>query len=135
MKTEAQMRQVRADAVKESSIENYFVRQAKRYGCKQRKITPFFGPDGWPDRLCIWHDGRTDYIELKRPKGGKFEPKQQQIHRELREMGCVVLVLNTKVLVDEYFRNRAAKLGVKPVAAKRVKRAGLLSASEYLEAL
>lgn len=116
LRTEAQMRQVRADAVKESAIERYWLQQARKYGCKQRKVTPFFGPDGWPDRLCIWPDGRgtTDWIELKRPKGGVFQPKQLQVHEELRALGCRVEVLFTKPEVLAYFTERAAQLKVKP---------------------
>jgi hypothetical protein len=137
LKTEAEMRQARADSVKETSIEDYFLRVAKRYRCKQRKIMPFFGPDGWPDRLLIWPDGRgtTDWVELKRPKGGVFQPKQEQVHAELRELGCHVEVLNTRALVDKYFAQRAKELGVAPVAASKgkVKRAALLSAAEYLQ--
>jgi hypothetical protein len=135
LKTEAQMKKVRADSVKESSVEGYFVQVAKRYGCKRRKITPFYGPDGWPDQMIIWQDGRatTDWVELKRPKGGVFQPKQQQVHAELREYGCRVEVLNTRATVDKFFADRAKELGVKPVATKhRTKRAALLSAHEFL---
>ncbi len=110
------MRQLRADAVKENSIEKYFLAQAKKYGCRQRKITPFYSPDGWPDRVCIWPDGRgtADWIELKRPKGGVYQPKQLQVHEELRALGSTVEVLNTRVGVDNYFADRAKTLGVRP---------------------
>lgn len=138
LRTEEQMRKLRADSVKESSIESHYTRTAKRYGCKQRKITPFYGPDGWPDRVCIWPDGRgtTDWAELKRPKGGVFQPKQLQIHNELRATGARVDVLATKTAVDAYFRDRAKQLGVKAVAnVGRVKRTALMSASEYVSQL
>jgi hypothetical protein len=131
LKTEAEMRKVRADAVKEDSIEEYFVEEAKRHGCKQRKITPFYGPDGWPDRLCIWpRGGVTDWAELKRPKGGVFQPKQEQIHNELRALECRVYVLSTRQQVDEYFATRAKELRVPPPLPKRKGRKTLVEASE-----
>lgn len=115
LKTEEQMRQVRADSTKETSIENYFVARARLYGCKQRKNTPFYAPDGWPDRLIIWPDGHgtTDWVELKRPKGGRYSTGQLRVMGELRACGCNVLGLHTKAAVDDYYTTRAEQLGVK----------------------
>lgn len=115
MKTFAQMQDVRAKAVKESAIESYFLKLARQYGCMQHKNTPFFSPDGWPDRLLIWPDGKgtTDWIELKRPVGGRFQPKQEQVQAELRVLGCRVETINTKDGLDEFFATRAEQLNVK----------------------
>lgn len=116
LRSESEMRKVRADAVKESSVENHFVRRARQYGCKNRKLMGgIYGPDGWPDRVLVWKDGKgtTDWVELKRPKGGRFEPKQQQIQNELRACGARVETLYTRAEVDEYFAKRASELGVK----------------------
>lgn len=140
LKTAAQMRQARADSVKEDSVEGYFIKQAKRYRCKQRKLSPLDGVIGWPDRLLVWPaargiapQGAVDFVELKRPKGGRFQPKQEAIQEELRERNCNVETLYTREQVDEYFRRRAKQLGVKPVAAApRTKRQGLMSADEFL---
>lgn len=137
LKTEEEMRQLRKDSTKESSIEGYFLRQAKRYGCRQRKITPFYGPDGWPDRLLVWPDGRgtTDWVELKRPKGGIFQPKQEQVHEDLRSCGALVMVISTRELVDAYLKGRAKQLGVKPVVVAKRPRARLLEAAEFVRRL
>lgn len=108
------MRQARADAVKESSIEDYFVRSAKKWNCLQRKITQFYAPDGWPDRVCIWADknGTTDWVELKRPKGGRYSERQLQVHEDLRTRNVNVACLHTKNEVDAYFEERGNQLGV-----------------------
>lgn len=131
LKTAAEMRALRADSVKESSIENYFVKQAKRYMCLQRKLTQYYAEDGWPDRLCVWPGGVTDYCELKRPKGGKVEPRQKTIMKALLFRGCTVVTLSTKEQVDLYFSQRALDFGV--TMPKPVKRpASTMSAKEFL---
>jgi len=109
------MRALRAKAVREVSIESHFVKRAKQYGCLQRKLSQLDGVEGWPDRLCVWPDGlgTTDYVELKRPHGGRFERKQEEIQDALRDRGAHVEVLRTKQQVDDYFVERAKALGVK----------------------
>lgn len=125
LKTEAEMRQIRADSTKEASIEDYYIRQAGKYGCKQRKITPFYAPDGWPDRVCVWPDGKgtTDWAELKRPKGGRYSEGQLRVIADLRACGSHVATLHTREAVDAYFTNRSKELGVKII--KRGSRKGL----------
>lgn len=136
LKTEDEMRQVRADAVKEDAIESYFVRRAAKYGCRQRKITPFYAPDGWPDRVCVWPDGKgtTDWVELKRPKGGRYSTRQLTVMAELRACGCNVRGLHTKQEVDDYFVTRAMQLKVKLVKPKGGK-AGLAKLKQLQLAL
>lgn len=124
LKSEAQMRKARADARTEAPVETHFRKVAKLYGCLQRKLTQFYAEDGWPDRLCVWPDGRgtCDWVELKRPSGGRLEPRQKVIIPELRSRGATVEIINTKELVDRWFRVRAVALGV-PVPAKVMNRA------------
>ena len=55
---------------------------------------------GWPDRLVLLPEGRILFFELKRPKGGKFEPKQPRVHKMLRYLGFRVYVCKTKEEVD-----------------------------------
>lgn len=124
-------------SVRESVIEGYFCEQALEYKCEQKKLLAFMGLRAWPDRMVLWPAGAiskvgiTDYIELKRPKGGRFEPGQEKLHDKLRGMGFRVEVLYTKRMVDSYYADRAAELGVpkrKPLPKSH--RTGMLSAFE-----
>jgi hypothetical protein len=54
---------------------------------------------GWPDRLVLL-PGRWCFMELKRPKGGRFEPLQLRMHDKLRARGFMVFVCKTKEEVD-----------------------------------
>lgn len=92
----------REDTYDEGAIERHLRREVLKRGgaCKKMKT----GENGWPDRTVLWRPGITHFIELKRPKGGRFEPLQQQTHAWLRGMGFVCAVLNTKAQVDEYIR-------------------------------
>ena len=112
LKTEAEMKTERKKSTKEASVETHFIKQAKKYFCVQRKLTQYYAEEGWPDRLIVWPDGRgtTDWVELKRPVGGKLEPRQKIIIARLKDCGANVVVLHTRELVDEYFRLRAAEL-------------------------
>lgn len=92
--------------VREAVIERFLIDQLAvlnrvRFRCKAKKIG---GPGwrGWPDRMVLYDGPSTHWLEIKRPKGGKFEPLQLLTHRKLRELGFVVRVVNTKDLVTEY---------------------------------
>jgi hypothetical protein len=129
LRSAAEMRQVRADATKESSIERHFIMRAKQYGCRQRKLTQYYAEEGWPDRLLVWRGpGVTDFPELKRPKGGKLEPRQKTILADLIACGCTCPVLHTKEAVDAYFASRAKQLGVRPVVPLTKRRTALREA-------
>lgn len=56
---------------------------------------------GWPDRMVLL-PGAPEFVETKRPKGGRFEPLQLRVHAMLRGLGYTVCVLRTKAEVDEY---------------------------------
>lgn len=90
-------------SVRESVIEKYLVRRLKEFD-HRTVVKKIGGPGwrGWPDRLALHVVGVTHWLEVKRPKNGKFEPLQLRCHRELRKRGFVVRVVNTKRLVDEY---------------------------------
>ena len=66
---------------------------------------------GWPDRMVLFKPldstvhGCTHWVEVKRPKGGKFKPLQLRMHDRLRAMNFVVRVANTRVSVDEYIND------------------------------
>ncbi len=111
----------------EASVEDTLVRLAHEYGCKAEKMYT----RGWPDRMVLWPVGVVEFVELKRPVGGRFEPLQLRTHDTLRKMGFTVLVLNTTPKVNLYFQQTAAKLGVQ----RKPKQAKLLSAHEYIRSL
>lgn len=94
-----------AENVRESVIEAYGLRQIKRWALRRKckvLIKKIEGWRGWPDRIVLFSYPSTHWLEFKRPRGGKFEPLQQRKHAELRGMGYVVRVVNTRDLVDRY---------------------------------
>lgn len=55
---------------------------------------------GYFDRVAVLA-GRVFFIELKRPKGGRFSPHQLQLHREYIAAGAsVVLILGYEDLAN-----------------------------------
>lgn len=70
----------------EREVEAALVRKVKDAGGYCLKWTcP--GWTGVPDRLVLLPHGRIIFVELKRPKGGKFSPMQEWWARTLRELG------------------------------------------------
>lgn len=110
---------IRDKQTREASIESYLVKEvvaAKGLAKKVQKLR------GWPDRLILWPDGIADFIELKRPVGGRFEPLQERVHRMLASKGFEIRVINTKEMVDEYVRFRCPSYKRKPtVPLKRAR--------------
>lgn len=123
----------------ESSVEKFFVKEAEEYRCVQKKV---IGVRSWPDRDLLWPAGTTygigitDYVELKRPKGGRYEKGQKELLQALRDAGHHAVTLSTKQQVRRFFIERAAMLGVpkRPPIPKEL-RDGSLNAVEYAAAL
>ncbi len=80
------------DKPKEKSVEGPAVKRAEELGWWQNKIEKA-SKDGMPDRVFI-KDGRTVWIEMKRPKG-KARALQALRHKEMREHGAEVYVCDT----------------------------------------
>lgn len=96
----------------ESYVEKYFVAECNKYRALCIKNQ---NKRGFMDRTVFWWFGVVDLVELKRPKGGQFEPLQLRYHDKLRKMGHTVMVLNTREQVDDYIRQRVQygrKVGV-----------------------
>lgn len=72
------------------------------------KLNPL-GLRGIPDRLVLLPGGVVLFVELKRPKGYKYEPLQLRWHDKLRKLGFTVLVINTKEAIEELVSTYAAK--------------------------
>ena len=82
----------------EATVENHLKKRVKVL--KGLAIKMMLLP-GWPDRLVFLPGGVLMFFELKRPVGGKFEPRQERRHTYLRELGFTVIVARTKAEVDE----------------------------------
>ncbi len=87
--------------MKESTVEEYLVEQVEKRGGFIPK-TVWLGRRGCPDREVVWPWGDIDKVETKRPKGGKYEPGQENAHKEYAKRGVPVYLLNRKELVDAY---------------------------------
>lgn len=90
------MRKIRVAKTRESTIESYLVEQVEANGGRCEKVER----KGWPDRMILAPHGRTYFAEVKRPKGGRFEPLQLQCHRMLRGYGFKVYTPKTKEEVN-----------------------------------
>jgi len=85
------------DVPLESSVEGDAIDYAEKQGWWVAKfVSP--GRRGVPDRIFI-RDGRVLFIEFKRP-GKTAEPQQKKRHREMREHGAEVHVIDN--LADAY---------------------------------
>jgi hypothetical protein len=89
----------------EDTVEAHLRKRVKALRGLCFKLHPFFFGNGIPDRLVLLPGGRVLFFELKRPKGGRFEPLQERCHAKLRRMGFVVHVCNTKNSVNEALEN------------------------------
>ena len=90
--------------MRESRIEDYFVRQVELAGGDTRKVE-WIGRRGAPDRLVLW-PGRINWVELKKPLTPQAQDYQKREHDRLRAAGQVVLVLATIEQIDEYIEAR-----------------------------
>lgn len=77
----------------ESRAEQRFCKEARKLGCKIRKLNGM-GHRGWPDRLVMIPGGHTLYVEFKR-ENCRLSPLQEDWHKEAREMGFFPLVCET----------------------------------------
>lgn len=100
---------ISTEAVRESAVEKYLHSQVTAQGGTTRKWkSP--GRPHVPDRIVIWPvlgfapgtvEARIHFIEVKAP-GKKPRPGQQREHKRLDDLGCTVLVLDTKEKIDDY---------------------------------
>ena len=80
--------------MREKTIEQKFRAAVRAAGGLALKFaSPGF--DGVPDRLALLPDGKMAFVEVKAP-GKKPRPLQQARHRQLRQLGFKVYVLDDK---------------------------------------
>lgn len=90
--------------MRESTIEAYFKKQVKTAGGLTRKfVSP--GRRSAPDQIVIFPGGRISFVELKAP-GRKPRADQLREHGRLKRIGCSVLVIDSKELVDAFIKWR-----------------------------
>ncbi len=78
--------------MREREIEQKFTQAVKKRGGLALKfISP--GYDGMPDRLALLPEGKMGFVEVKAP-GKVPRPLQRHRHRQLRELGFRVYVLD-----------------------------------------
>ena len=78
--------------MREKSIEQKLIRAVKSCdGICPKLVSP--GMSGMPDRVVMLPGGRIGFVEVKAP-GKEPRPLQVKRHRELRELGIKVFVLD-----------------------------------------
>lgn len=91
----------------EKSIQGPVVAYARKLGfrCDKLSTGSLYQTSGLPDFIFWFPGGRPLLIEFKRP-GGKATPLQAATHRQLKELGYEVHVIDNatagKLLVDRH---------------------------------
>lgn len=93
----------------ERDVEQYLVEQVEERGGLCLKLAEE-GKRGWPDRTILWPETRAngwsgpyvEFVEVKRPGGGKLS-RQQKLRLDLLEtMGFGAHVVSSKDEVDAF---------------------------------
>lgn len=89
----------------ESELEKYFCEHVRAAGGETEKFVSV-GKRGVPDRIVYWQmpfsSTRVDFVELKRPRGGRYS-KLQDVDIEWRSaLGLRVYRLRTVAEIDYY---------------------------------
>jgi len=93
--------------MKESTIENYFVKKVKELGGMAIKlISPNFA--GLPDRLVLLPHGKVLFVELK-ATGKKARPLQIAVHRKLEKLDFDVYVIDSIEEVNKLLQSKITK--------------------------
>ena len=77
--------------MREKNIEQQLRSEVRLRGGLCEKWTS--GSSGWPDRICLFPDGKAGFIEVK-ALGKKPRPLQVKRHNQLRRLGYKVYVLD-----------------------------------------
>jgi hypothetical protein len=88
--------------MRENVIETYLRKRVQALGGKAYKWSSP-GNRGVPDRLCFFPGAKAYIVECKAP-GKKPTPLQAKVIHDLRQRGFIVLVLDSKELVDMFIQ-------------------------------
>ncbi len=89
--------------MKESTVEDHLLAEAKRLGGIAIKIAPLSAV-GLPDRLVLLPGGRVGFLELKRP-GKTPGTRQVEWLARLGRLGVPAAWADSKAGVDAFLRN------------------------------
>ena len=79
--------------MKEIDIERKLVNKIKlKSGLCLKFVSPSF--TGVPDRIVLMPNGIIYFVETKAP-GGKPRPRQAYVHKQLRNLGFKVIVIDS----------------------------------------
>lgn len=88
--------------MREKQVEQKLVKAVKEQGGMCPKlISP--GTDGMPDRLVLLPEAHVGFVEVKAP-GKKPRPLQERRHKELRDLGFQVFVLDDPEQIPDILR-------------------------------
>nr|DAY32315.1 MAG TPA: Nuclease [Caudoviricetes sp.] len=87
----------------EKDIEEYLRLGVKKLGGVAFKFTSP-GNSGVPDRLIVMPGNRIYFVELKRP-GGRTSPLQNRQISRLKDLGCRVLVVDSKESAERFLND------------------------------
>mgnify|MGYP002134162029 CR=1 FL=1 len=80
--------------VREAIVENAFRRWCEANGHRCLKLT-LEGRRGFPDRTVITANGRTAFVEFKRPGGGTVSRQQAEWGDDLKRRGAPYLLTDS----------------------------------------
>lgn len=104
--------------LRERDIKAYFKRVVELRGAK---VLPWKGQgvNGVMDRVVLWPGGIADFIEFKRPKGGKLSALQEELIMWMGHNKHNVWIISNKVEVERYVLLRAS-FSSKVIPGKRI---------------
>lgn len=84
----------------EKTVEEKLVEEVKKLGGLCYKFTSP-GNIGVPDRIVVLN-GKTVFVELKKPEGGRFSKMQEYQIRRIHENGGIVVRIKNYEEVDKF---------------------------------
>ena len=94
----------------EKEVENYLVWHVERLGGRAYKFASP-GQRGVSDRIVCLPNGKTWFIELKKPKGGRLAPLQAIFAGEMAMLNQKYECLWTKEQIDDFITRISAPRG------------------------